>query len=79
MKGQAWICDVCGKQAVVERRGEQARPKGWEQLRLPRTVKLARKGKNGRTHAIKIGRLDCCEYCVNAVHALVEKRHEGKS
>lgn len=69
-KAQAYICDICGQREI----GTSQRPEGWEQLRIPRTVKLKRKGKGGRTHSIKVGRVDACKYCVNAFLKLADDR-----
>ena len=74
MKGHAYICDVCGHSVIAG----SVRPKGWEQLRIPKTVELKRKGKHGRTHAVQIRRFDCCEFCVNAFLDLVDKRKKPK-
>lgn len=66
-----FACDVCGHS---ERSKTEARPDGWAGVKLPRTRKLARKGRGGRTHTREAAQMLACRYCVNNLEKWVEKQ-----
>lgn len=66
-----YTCDICDHSERVKTEG---RPDGWAGVKLPRTRKLARKGRNGRTHTRETAQMLACRYCVNDLEQWVGKR-----